>query len=290
MELSEIVRRSQSDLPTWLWCCAKKSDLPWIRADGLVPLRGKIYLVQSRKEAFPSPDRLILRINSRLLNRENLQRDNAWKSWVEGKAVSPPAELLAWWERAGVCRNEPTRKALHTQIARVNPGRVWTYQGIIPVTAIACANEAGFYVSLRPIQPEEQSMRISAIVARVRQAEDVGQPAPDLAQLFPARAFGGWTADAPPQSDKIAYKKFDGNVQLALFSVEYIGPQVSVRISWPLPTGSLDCPLNLLQVAGKYTYEKTYPSVDDFRADLSALQQLAWGLGSTNLKTAARRR
>lgn len=82
MRLSSIVSEANSRYtpegnPVWLWSTARKRDLPWIRAEGLI-WRPRIWLGGTRKTAigfFPGQQRLILRVNTSMLDSDKLEQD-----------------------------------------------------------------------------------------------------------------------------------------------------------------------------------------------------------------------
>ena len=176
MRLSSIVSESTSrytddGYPVWLWSTARQRDLPWIRAEGLI-WRPNNWLGGTRKTAigfYPGATRLILRVNTSMLDTDQLVHDEHWRRWVSSlrKATMepPPSGLLGYWSRlrkfedpvtasrllrasAGDFDPQQTREDLRTQIARVRPDQLWTYSKKIPPTALSMANPAGFYVSL----------------------------------------------------------------------------------------------------------------------------------------------
>lgn len=171
--VSETASRFTADgLPIWLWSAARKRDLPWIRAEGLI-WRPTVWLASTRKTAIgfhPGPDRLILRVNTSLLDTDLLEQSADWRQWVSGirqaKLKTPPAMLLRYWARlrkhsdpessvrlgqaaGGTFNSTQLREDLRTQIARVRPDQLWSYPDRVPPTALSVANDAGFYVCLR---------------------------------------------------------------------------------------------------------------------------------------------
>lgn len=177
MRLSSLVsdtssRYTADGYPIWLWSTARQRDLPWIRAEGLI-WRPHVWLGGTRKTAigfYPGQNRLILRVNTTMLETPELRRDTTWRTWVgslrKARLETPPKDLLAYWARLrkfedpqsaerliGAARGQfegaQIREDLRTQIARVRPDQVWAYPARVPPTALSVANPAGFYVSLR---------------------------------------------------------------------------------------------------------------------------------------------
>ena len=177
MRLSSLVSDTSSRFtadgyPIWLWSTARQRDLPWIRAEGLI-WRPHVWLGGTRKTAigfYPGQNRLILRVNTTMLQTRDLQQDATWRKWVgslrKSKLHTPPEHLLAYWARLrkfedpeaasrllaaarGQLDSQKIREDLRTQIARVRPDQLWTYPKSVPPTALSVANQAGFYVSLR---------------------------------------------------------------------------------------------------------------------------------------------
>jgi len=177
MRLSSLVSETSSrytadGFPVWLWSTARQRDLPWIQAEGLI-WRPTVWLGGTRKTAigfYPGSSRLILRVNTSMLETEDLHHDEHWRRWVssirKAKLETPPAGLLAYWARLrkhddsevsgrlldasfGNFEAQQLREDLRTQIARVRPDQLWTYPHRVPPTALSVANQAGFYVSLR---------------------------------------------------------------------------------------------------------------------------------------------
>jgi len=182
MRLSSMVRRrslvTSEGHPVWLWHTARKRDLPWIRAEGLI-WRPTVWLASTRKSAIgfhPGKDRLILRVNTSMLDQEGLFKDAAWRKWVGAlrskDLPAPPQPLLQYWARlrkyedpegaarlvqvarTGAFEQQQLRQDLRTQIARVRPDQLWGYMDRVPPQALSVASEAGFYVSLKTTPPE----------------------------------------------------------------------------------------------------------------------------------------
>jgi hypothetical protein len=176
MRLSSIVSETSSRYtpeghPIWLWSTARQRDLPWIRAEGLI-WRPHVWLGGTRKTAigfYPGQQRLILRVNTSMLDTNLLTHDEQWRKWVSSirKATpgKPPPDLLNYWARlrkfddresadrlrsatTGEFNPQQLREDLRTQIARVRPDQLWVYPKRVPPTALSVANSAGFYVSL----------------------------------------------------------------------------------------------------------------------------------------------
>lgn len=177
MRLSSLVSETNSrytaeGFPVWLWSTARKRDLPWIQAEGLI-WRPTVWLGGTRKTAigfYPGQHRLILRVNTAMLQTDDLKHDENWRRWVssirKADLEAPPMGLLAYWSRlrkfddpesatrlreatSGKFDPQQLREDLRTQIARVRPDQLWTYPHRVPPTALSVANEAGFYVSLK---------------------------------------------------------------------------------------------------------------------------------------------
>jgi hypothetical protein len=177
MRLSSLVSETTSRYtaeghPVWLWSTARQRDLPWIRAEGLI-WRPQIWLGGTRKTAigfYPGQQRLILRVNTSMLDTSQLRHDEQWRQWVASIRKSalekPPEHLLAYWARLrkfedpeaaerlktaidGEFDPQQLREDLRTQIARVRPDQLWTYPERVPPTALSVANQAGFYMSLK---------------------------------------------------------------------------------------------------------------------------------------------
>jgi hypothetical protein len=177
MKLSTIVKQktlvTAEGYPIWFWHCVRQRDLPWVKAEGLI-WRPEVWLSSTRKGAigfYPSQDRLILRVNTYMLTADKVHKDAAWRKWVMALRSqtlhAPPASLLQYWARLrkhedpeassrlrvtaekGTFDSQLLRQDLRTQIARVRPDQLWSYEDRIQPEALSVANEAGFYVSLK---------------------------------------------------------------------------------------------------------------------------------------------
>jgi hypothetical protein len=181
MRLSSLVSETSSrytadGFPVWLWSTARQRDLPWIQAEGLI-WRPTIWLGGTRKTAigfYSGSSRLILRVNTSMLDTDQLKHDEDWRGWVssirKASLDQPPSELLMYWARlrkfedpevaqrlrdatSGKFDPQQLREDLRTQIARVRPDQLWNYPLRVPPTALSVANQAGFYVSLKHQNP-----------------------------------------------------------------------------------------------------------------------------------------
>jgi hypothetical protein len=145
MRLSDLASKDR-----WLWHVIRSQDLPVVTADGIVPLTGDTFLVETRKAAFPGDGRTVLRIDRRAINVKRLHRVPEWSAWVSGRVEDLPQALIRYWQRVALVGEDTSRRALRTQLARVET--LWRYDGIIKAEAIAALDRCGLYLRLKGYQ------------------------------------------------------------------------------------------------------------------------------------------